>query len=141
MGLTAQMTTEINLRRRVMSQYIAADPVTISLVRYPRIDDGAGGWYKGPSQNVDPQVMRLVPYKRRLSGLTDMVTAGEIPNVQYSLVAMYNADVQRYDEFELPGLVDGSTQFMKVIGVEPKSQVPGMNDRLTILIEIRDGAY
>lgn len=134
MGLTAQQTVELRLRRQTMTVYIAADPVTVVFTRYPRIDDGAGGWRKGVAEQVAPQVMRLVPYKRRLSALTDMVTPGEIPNVQYSLIGQYNADVQRYDEFELGG------EWMKVIGVEPKGDASVMTDRLTILIEIRDKA-
>jgi hypothetical protein len=135
MGLTAQQTIEIRLRRQNLASYIAADSVQISLTRYTRVDDGAGGWVKGPSTTLAPQTMRLVPYKRRLSSLTDMVTAGEIPNVEYSLIANYNADVERYDEFDLNG------EAMKVLGVEPKSKIPAMSDRLTILIEIRDRAY
>lgn len=134
MVLTAQQTTEIRLRRSNLRTYIQADPVTIVFTRYPRIDDGAGGWVKGEAVTLAPQVMRLVPYKRRLSSLTDMITAGEIPNAQYSLVAPYNADAKAYDEFELNG------EWMKVIGVEPKSEIPDMSDRLTILIEIRDKA-
>jgi hypothetical protein len=134
MGLTAQQTIEIQARRRNLQIYINADPVTVIFTRYPRVDDGAGGWRKGPAIQTAPQVMRLVPYKRRLSSLTDMVTPGEIPNAQYSLVAAYNADVQRYDEFQLHG------EWMKVIGVEPKSSLPDMSDRQTILIEIRDKA-
>lgn len=134
MGLTAQQTTEMRIRRSNLSTYIAADPVTLIFTRYPRVEDGAGGWRKGSPTQTAPQQMRLIPYKRRLSSLTDMVTPGEIPNAQYSLIAAYNADVQRYDEFELNG------EWMKVIGVEPKSHIPDMSDRLTILIEIRDGA-
>jgi hypothetical protein len=128
------MRVEIGLRRRSLSAYIAADPIEIVFTRYPRIDDGAGGWRRGTPVEVGPQIMRLVPYKRRLSSLTDMVTAGEIPNVQYSLLALYDADVQRYDEFQL------RDEWMKVVGVEPKSSIPEMSDRLTVLIEIRDKA-
>ena len=134
MGLTAQQTTEIRLRRQNLAAYIAADSVQVAFTRYPRIDDGAGGWVKGPPVEIAPQTMRLVPYKRRLSSLTDMVTAGEIPNVEYSLIALYDANVQRYDEFELNG------EALKVLGVEPKSKIPAMSDRLTILIELRDTA-
>lgn|SRR6185312_1364533 len=134
MVLTAQQTIEMRARRRNLQVYINADPVTIVFTRYSRIDDGAGGWKKGPTIPVAPQVMRLVPYKRRLAALTDMITAGDVPNVQYSLVAAYNADVQRYDEFML------GDAWMKVIGVEPKTELPEMSDRLTILIEIRDKA-
>lgn len=132
--VTAQMRTEISLRRRNLKTYIAADPVTVVFTRFPQVSDGAGGWRKGQPTQVAPQMMRLVPYKRRLSSLTDMVTAGDIPHAQYSLVAEYDADVQRYDEFELNG------EWMKVIGVEPKSSIPDMSDRQTILIEIRDKA-
>lgn len=130
--MTAQMTVELNLRRKNLLLYIAADPVDVTFTRYPRIDDGAGGWLKGPPVTIATQTMRLVPYKRRLSKLTDMVTAGEIPNVQYSLISRWDADVERYDEFQING------EWMKVIGVEPKGDAAVMTDRLTILIEIRD---
>ncbi len=133
--VTAQMQIELNLRRKNLTIYIAADPVTVSFTRFPRIDDGAGGWVKGSPVVVAPQIMRMVPYKRRLSKLTDMITPGEIPNVQYSLISQWNADVQRYDEVEING------EWMKVIGVEPKGKAAIMTDRLTILIEIRDTAY
>lgn len=133
--MTAQMQTELNLRRRNLLAYIAADPITVSFNRFPRVDDGAGGWKKGLPVVVAPQIMRMVPYKRRLSKLTDMITPGEIPNVQYSLISRWDADVERYDELEIAG------EWMKVIGVEPKGKAVVMTDRLTILIEIRDGAY
>lgn len=108
--------------------------MTISFRRYPQVDDGAGGWLKGPVQNIDPQVMRLVPYKRRLSSLTDHTADGDIPNVQYSLVAGVDVDVKRWDEFTLNGAE------YKVMGIEPKTQIRGITDRVTILIEIRDKA-
>jgi len=124
--------TQLRMQRTVMAEYINADPVTISFRRYPKLDDGAGGWIKGPVQNVAPQVMRLVPYKRRLTNLTDHTADGDIPNVQYSLVATIDVDVQRWDEFTLNGAE------YKVMGVEPKTQNRAISDRVTILIEIRD---
>jgi hypothetical protein len=128
----ASNAIEMKQRRQVLAAYINSDPVTISFRRYPKIDDGAGGWYKGPVQNVDPQVMRLVPYKRRLSSLTDHTADGDIPHVQYSLVAQPDVDVQRWDEFTLNGAE------YKVTGIEPKTQIRTIADRVTILIEIRD---
>jgi hypothetical protein len=125
---------ELKLRRNVLATYIAADPVTISFRRYPEVDDGAGSWVKGPVQNIAPQVMRLVPYKRRLSSLTDHTADGDIPNVQYSLVATIDVDVERWDEFTLNGAE------YKVMGIEPKTQLRSIADRVTILIEIRDKA-
>lgn len=125
---------ELKIRRQNLVAYINADPVTISLRRYPRIDDGGGGWVKGPVQNIAPQVMRLVPYKRRLSSLTDHTADGDIPNVQYSLVAPVGVDVQRWDEFTLNGAE------YKVMGIEPKTRIAELADRVTILIEIRDTA-
>lgn len=130
----AANAAELKLRRQVLAAYIQADPVTISFRRYPQVDDGAGGWLKGPVQNIDPQVMRLVPYKRRLSSLTDHTADGDIPNVQYSLVAGVDVDVKRWDEFTLNGAE------YKVMGIEPKTQIRGITDRVTILIEIRDKA-
>ncbi len=123
---------ELKLRRRVLDAYIAADPVTVSLVRYPRVDDGAGAWRKGTPVNVAPQIMRLIPYKRRLTNLTDHTADGDIPNVQYSLVATPGVDVKRWDEWFYNGT------WFKVMGIEPKTQIRALADRVTILIEIRD---
>lgn len=120
------------MRRQVLTAYIAADPVSISFRRYPKMDDGAGGWLKGAVQNIAPQTMRLVPYKRRLSSLTDHTADGDIPHVQYSLVAMPDVDVERWDEFTLNGAE------YKVTGIEPKTQIRGIADRVTILVDIRD---
>jgi hypothetical protein len=125
---------QLRMQRATLAEYIRADPVTISFRRYPRIDDGAGAWRKGPVQNIAPQVMRLVPYKRRLTNLTDHTADGDIPNVQYSLVATVDVDVERWDEFTLNGAE------YKVMGVEPKTQNRTISDRVTILIEIRDKA-
>lgn len=125
---------ELRIRRNNLKAYISADPVIVSFRRYPKVDDGAGGWKKGPVQNIAPQTMRLVPYKRRLSSLTDHTSDGDIPNVQYSLVATIDADVQRWDEFTLNGAE------YKVMGIEPKTQIRDIADRVTILIEIRDKA-
>lgn len=131
---TAANAFELRIRRNNLRAYINADPVIVSFRRYPKVDDGAGGWKKGPVQNIAPQTMRLVPYKRRLSSLTDHTSDGDIPNVQYSLVATIDADVQRWDEFTLNGAE------YKVMGIEPKTQIRDIADRVTILIEIRDKA-
>ena len=108
--------------------------MVVNFRRYPKVDDGAGGWKKGPVQEIPPQTMRLVPYKRRLSSLTDHTSDGDIPNVQYSLVAPIDVDVQRWDEFTL------NDAEYKVMGIEPKTQNRAISDRVTILIEIRDKA-
>ena len=127
-------SAELRLRRQNLQAYIQADPVTVSFRRYPQIDDGAGAWIKGAVQNIAPQTMRLVPYKRRLSSLTDHTADGDVPNVQYSLVATIDVDVQRWDEFTL------NNAEYKVMGIEPKTQLRSTADRVTILIEIRDKA-
>ncbi len=130
----AQNSLEIFARRRVLLQYIAADPVVVQFIRYTRPADGAGGWKKGPaiSPGPSPQTMRLVPYKRRLTNLTDHTADGDIPNVQYSLVSRWDADVERWDEFFM------NDAWFKVMGIEPKTELAAMSDRLTILIQIRD---
>jgi hypothetical protein len=130
----AANAVELRMKRQVLAAYIRADPVVVSFRRYPRVDDGAGGWVRGPVQNIAPQTMRLVPYKRRLTNLTDHTADGDIPNVQYSLVATPNVDVERWDEFTLNGAE------YKVMGIEPKTQIRDSADRVTILIEIRDQA-
>lgn len=123
---------QLKMQRRVLMEYIDTDPVWISFRRYPRVDDDAGGWRKGPVQNVPAQKFRLVPYKRRLTNLTDHTADGDIPNVQYSLVGTPDTDVQRWDEFTYNGAE------YKVMGIEPKTQIRIISDRVTILIEIRD---
>jgi len=130
--LTAQQYNEVRLRRANLLAFINADPVQISFVRYTETSDGAGGWVRNNPRTLPPQTMRLVPYKRRLTTLTMHTEHGDMPDVQYSLIGMWNCDVQRWDECQYNGA------WYKVMGLEPNSERVEFNDRVVILIDIRD---
>lgn len=132
--LTAARTTELAARRRNLAAFISADPISVEFQRYPQVSDGAGAWTKGSVVNVPAQTGRLVPYKRRLASLSDDIPAGDIPNVQYSLVGPWNMDVERWDEFAYNGA------WYKVTGMEPNSERTEFNDRVTVLVQLRDAS-
>lgn len=133
-SLTAARTYELQSRRRNLAAFINADPISVEFSRYPQVSDGAGAWTKGPVEYVPAQVCRLVPYKRRLASLTDSVPSGDLPNVQYSLVGSWDMDVERWDEFYY------NNAWYKVMGMEPNSERTEYNDRVTVLVELRDAA-
>lgn len=130
--LTSAQYTEVQLRRRLLLSFINADPVQISFVRFEQTSDGAGGWVRNNPRTLAAQTMRLVPYKRRLTTLTMHTEHGDIPDVQYSLIGRWDCDVQRWDECIYNGA------WYKVMGMEPNSERTEFNDRVVILIDIRD---
>lgn len=132
--LTAARTTELAARRRNLAAFISADPISVEFKRYPQTSDGAGAWTKGSVVDVPAQTARLVPYKRRLASLSDDIPAGDIPNVQYSLVGYWNMDVERWDEFFY------NEAWYKVTGMEPNSERTEYNDRVTVLVQLRDAS-
>lgn len=132
--LSAARTNELAARRRNLAAFISADPISVEFQRYPQTSDGAGAWVKGPVVVVSAQTCRLIPYKRRLASLSDDVSAGDIPNVQYSLVGYWNMNVERWDEFFY------NNAWYKVTGMEPNSERTEFNDRVTVLVQLRDAS-
>lgn len=94
-------SAEAKIQRRLTEEFIAADIVTIELSRRPRTPNGAGGVKTGSPVSVAAQKFRLIPSG---DGAAERMTAdGRAVTPSYMLMGEYNANMQRFDEFELDG--------------------------------------
>lgn len=89
--------------RKVMAEFIKADGREILLQRPSFEKTPTGGFKKAAWEVQSAQIMRLVPYKRRLTDLVRSMASGEIPHLAYVLVGLWDCNLQRMDEFELDG--------------------------------------
>lgn len=119
------------MRRRQVEAFIAADSVSISLIRKPMVDSGNGSWIEGAPVTLPPQVFRLVPFKRRLTKQEANTQDGSIPTLDYVLIAPVTADVQRGDEFTYQGLN------CVIVGVDSNLTDLARSDRLVAEFEMR----
>lgn len=93
---------ELKAQRRVSLAFIEADVRMVDLLRSPRSDDGAGGVEVGEPVPIGAQRFRLLPQE---DGATARTTAeGESATPEYMLMGAWNADMKRFDEFELDGV-------------------------------------
>jgi hypothetical protein len=93
---------ELKAQQRISRAFIDADARDVILLRSPRTDDGAGGFVVGEPVSQGAQRLRLLPQE---DGATERTTAeGETATPQYMLMGPWNANMQRWDEFELDGI-------------------------------------
>jgi hypothetical protein len=94
-------SVELAFQRKNTEAFIAADSVEVVLIRTPREDDGAGGVLTGTPASLLPQVMRLIPLQ---DGHSPRQTAeGEMAEPSYMLLGKHDADMERWDEFQMNG--------------------------------------
>lgn len=93
---------ELNVQRRLTAAFIEKDPLEIQLLRSERIANGSGGYVTGdPAPVGGLQRMRLIPLQ---DGQTERYDAnGKQVFPQYMLMGLHDADMQRWDTFELNG--------------------------------------
>lgn len=118
--------------RRVMAEFIRVDGREIRLQRPTLEKTPTGGFRKAAWEVLPPQTFRLVPYKRRLTDMVKQVADGEIPILYYVLVGLWNANIERMDEFELDGA------YYRVMGLEPHTAVERFTDRKVAQLVVRN---
>ena len=96
------ITPEVRAQRRLTDTFIEADPLEIQLMRSTRTPNGSGGYKTSAPVAVGGlQRLRLIPLQ---DGTTERYDAnGKQVFPQYMLMGPYNADMQRWDTFELAG--------------------------------------
>lgn len=87
------------MSRRQVQAEILINPVDIIFIRKTQVDDGAGGWVWSDPTPTDPQRVRIIPAKRSLSEMLVNTELGHIVEYPFIVLAMYNANIQRDDEF------------------------------------------
>lgn len=124
------------LLRKNLKEFIKADPREITLQRVEKVPTDNGSWIEGDPEEIDPQIFRIVPMKRRLSNLEVDTQDGDIPLADFVLVGFWNADCQADDEFDLNG------DKYKVVQVEPKiNEDRSKADRLVVQVTMRGGKH
>lgn len=118
--------------RAIMNEFIRADERRVVLQRPTFEETSTGGYRKGAFTPLAEQGFRMVPYKRRLTDLVKVKDEGEIPNIAYVLVARWNADVQRMDEFTLDG------GYYRIQGLEPHTNERTTTDRVVAQVIVLD---
>lgn len=99
--MVATNPTELRLKRKIMREYILRDHIMISLKRPTIVDTPAGGKKQTAPTTLDPQMFRLYPFIRRVSQYTRDTPDGDIINIRYVLLGLYDADVKAADFFDL----------------------------------------
>lgn len=119
--------------RQNLKEFIKADPISIVLTRPTLTKTAAGGYIAGAPTFITRQQFRLVPFKRRLSGMQTATEIGNAALLDYVLVGYWNANIRRDDEFEYNG------DNYRVVSIEPKSDDRTKTDRVVVQIEIHGG--
>ncbi len=124
-------SAELKAMRRVVGAFIAADELEITLTRVSKPVTTNGSWIEGTNYNLEPQLFRVVPFKRRLVHQESNTQDGDIPMEPYVLVGRPNVDVQRDDEFTYAG------RRCKIVGVEAMTAEAGVTDRIVAEFEAK----
>lgn len=121
--------------RVVMKEFILADGHQIVLQRPTFHTSATGGYVKGTFTPIMPaQWFRLVPYRRRLTDLVTPQADGQVPTIPYTLVGLYNSNIQPMDEFTLNGA------YYRVQGLEPGTNYRTTTDRVVAQLIALDQA-
>lgn len=105
---------ELLMRRRIVREFIRVDYARVSLVRPgAKTKTAAGAWTQGTPTTLSPQLVRLIPAKRRYNSALVNTEAGDIEKWPYSMIGAWNLDVAEGDTFTHNG------QGYKVMTIEP----------------------
>jgi len=95
---------ELAMQRRLTKAFIAADWRSVVLMRAEITEDGAGGFVTGEPAPLPSQVMRLIAQGSTGADSKQRMTAnGQQVTPEYILLGLHDADIQRWDSFELDG--------------------------------------
>lgn len=92
--------SELSVHRANTSAFIAADPVTLQLVRYTKTRTASGGSSRSlAAPQPEEQVFRLIP--RSDATETVMTSDGTMAPVTFVLLGQWNSDMEQWDTFTL----------------------------------------
>lgn len=121
--------------RRLLKEFVKADPREVIISRSVKIDSDNGSWTEGNPEVLDPQIFRLVPMKRRLSGLEVDTQDGHLQVEDWVLVGSVKSDIMADDEFDMNG------DHFKVVRVEPKVNDRAKADRVVVQVTMQGGEH
>jgi hypothetical protein len=98
-GGNPYVSAELALQITMTEAFILADAVEIQLLRREKVSDGAGGFtLSDPQELPGVQTFRLIPQSDKVPEVS--TSDGRRANVEYILLALPDADLQRYDLFD-----------------------------------------
>lgn len=90
-------TGELAIQRKLTASFIAADTMSVVLMRSVPGPDGEGGTVLGAPSPLPAQVMRLIPLQ---DGAPELMTSDGVQiSPTYILMGAWDADMQRGDRF------------------------------------------
>ena len=93
---------ELRQRRLLVREFIRVDYARVAFVRSVRTKTPSGGWASSSSL-LSPQMVRLIPAKRRYGNALVNTEAGDIEKWPYTLIGAHNLDVAEGDLFKHNG--------------------------------------
>lgn len=94
-------SAEIRVQRDLTREFIRADEDAVNLYRRAKVPNGSGGYRLADPIPLTAQPMRLIPLQ---SGATERHTLdGKLVEPGYALLGVWDADMQRGDEFTVNG--------------------------------------
>ena len=91
------------MARRQIQALINSAPVDVVLNRKTKVSTPGGGWRWGPSTPLAPQRVTLIPFKRRMTEFLVSTELGEVPDLPYVLLGLWDLDIAEEDWFEHNG--------------------------------------
>ena len=107
---------EILMGRRQVNRLLHDEGIVISFSRQPKLQVAGGGWRLGAPVDVVPQLVALIPFKRRMSEVLVNTELGNIENLPYVLIGTHLLNIERDDRFAWDG------DEYQVKSVDPKNQ-------------------
>lgn len=93
---------ELELQITMTEAFILADAVELQLLRREKQPDGSGGYtFTDPVPLDNVQTFRLIPQSDKVPEIS--TSDGRRANPEFVLLAMPDADLQRYDLFDWAG--------------------------------------
>jgi hypothetical protein len=89
--------TEVAMRTFQTRAFIDAEPLELALVRRAFVPDGAGGYKRGPIQNIPAQTLRMIASNTQLP--LRRTVDGRDAQPLYTLLGMPDDDIQAGDTF------------------------------------------
>ena len=101
-GPGSTIDVETLWQRRQTEAFIAADPRTFTLYRYPRVSNGRGGYTEGARVDIFEQVFRLIPANAEGLRTERTLPDGRVVLPEWVLLGEWNCEMRRGDRFVLP---------------------------------------
>ena len=99
---------ELAVELKLTQAFILADPTTLSVRRQSRVNDGAGGFRLAPFGFPILVQVRMIPDSGGFGNDTSVDvsrgTNGVVADHKFTLLAMPDADIRRYDVFYWNGI-------------------------------------